>query len=150
VTTHHALFFNILFNSFKSDPHIAQKGYILSKSNLELHLKEQKADSPFAYHHVVVSEIGRAIENNEVQKHHFNLFRTLLEKTSNFLGYKRWEDMLVGDAYGNVIKKIFHHYSHSSLSELEHKDLSPQDKDDFATAYRSFIQDFKWGGAAHD
>lgn len=150
VTTHHALFFNILFNAFKSDPQIAQKGYILSKSNSELHLNEQKADSPFAYHHVAISEIKNAIKNNDIQKYHFNLFRTLLEKTSNFLGYKRWEEMLEGDAYGNVIKKIIHHYSHGSLSELEPKDLSAQDKADFETAYNSFIQEFKWGRATHD
>jgi hypothetical protein len=150
VTTHHALFFNILFNAFKNDPLIAQKGYMLSKTNKGLHLTEQKADSPFAYHHVVVSEIGRAIASNDIQKHHFNLFRTLLEKTANFLGHRRWEEMLAGDTYGKVIKKILHHYSHGSLSELEHKDLSAQDKDDFVAAYSSFIKDFKWGAAAHD
>ncbi len=143
ITTHHALFFNILFNS--RNKYCSMKSYILSKSDAGFHLEKQETDAPFAYHHVVRHEIERAIKNEGVQKYHFNLFRALLEKTANFLGYRNWEDMLVGDAYGKVIKKTLHHYSHNSLSTIEPKDLSERDKEDFKAAFNSFAKEFKWG-----
>ena len=97
ITTHHALFFNILFNARKKK--WDRMAYILSKSGAEIHLKTQGNDSPFAYHHVIISEIKDAIARNDLKKYHFNLFRALLEKTANFLGYSGGWKQLLSEEY---------------------------------------------------
>ena len=57
ITTHHALFFNVLFNANRKN--WDRKNYILSKSGADFLLKSQGNDSPFAYHHVVIAEIKK-------------------------------------------------------------------------------------------
>ena len=144
ITTHHALFFNVLFNDRMKN--WDKENYILSKSGTEIHLKTQKKDSPFAYHHVIISEIEEAIAKNDLKKYHFNLFRALLEKTANFLGYSGgWKEILSEKGHGRTLIRTFDHYSHNSLSDLEPKDLSEDNKNDFKEAFRLFIQEFKWG-----
>ena len=144
ITTHHALFFNVLFNARMNN--WDKKNYILSKSGTEIHLETHKKDSPFAYHHVIISEIEEAIANNDLKKYHFNLFRALLEKTANFLGYTEgWKEILSEKEHGKAFIKTLDHYSHNSLSDVEPKDLSEDNKDDFKEAFRFFIQEFKWG-----
>lgn len=146
ITTHHALFFNVLFNSFrrvaKSD---AKKYfYIFSKSDNTLILEEQRSDSPFAYHILIKNKIKEAIENDNLEKYHFNLFRTLLEKTASFLGYGSWSDCILNEESKEEITRIVNLYSHSKLSELESGNLSSADKELLTRAFNAFVEDFKY------
>lgn len=142
ITTHHALFYNVLFNADKKNWN--GKNYIFSRSDTKMHLKLQNNDSPFAYHHVIKSEIEEAIDKNNLKKYHFNLFRALLEKTANFLGYPEgWKKLI--EKHGKDFIQTLNHYSHGSLSDLESNDLSEEDKKAFKEAFSSFIEEFKWG-----
>lgn len=145
ITTHHALFFNILFNFRRGK--WDKKSYILSRSGEEIHLKRQRDDSPFAYHHGIIVEIKNAIEGNVIKKHHFNLFRSLLEKTANFLGYREgWRECLPEQSENDkALIKTLNHYSHNSLSYLEPGDLSEEEKEAFKRTFRAFLEKFKWG-----
>ncbi|HBS11558.1 MAG TPA: anticodon nuclease [Flavobacteriaceae bacterium] len=143
VTTHHALFYNIFFNSFGRDGKFKSYPYILSKKETKLKLEKQKNDSPFGYHLLIKDEIKKAIDSGNIQKYHFNLFRSLLEKTANFLGYNNWYDCITGDKK-QEITKIVNLYSHSKLVEMEYKELSDESKDLFKTTFNNFIRDYNW------
>lgn len=145
ITTHHALFFNVLFNTRMKN--WDKKNYILSRSGADIHLKTQGSDSPFAYHHVIKSEIEDAINAKDLKKYHFNLFRALLEKTANFLGHNNWNECLPEIESKKVFIKILNHYSHDKSSDLESKDLPKEDKDAFEEAFDSFLKKYKWGNA---
>lgn len=144
VTTHHALFYNVLYNEYRRNRGYNFKPYILKKNNKMYELKIQKADSPFGYHLMVKEEIEKAIKEDNVQKYHFNLFRSLLEKTSNFLGYSNWADCIENDNKKEFLR-IINLYSHSRLSDIEYKELTYEDKELFINTYNKFIEDFKWG-----
>ena len=144
ITTHHALFFNVLFNAKRKD--WDRKFYVLSKSDMEMSLKEQNDDSPFAYHHIIISEIRDAINNDGLKRYHFNLFRALLEKTANFLGYSDgWKKLLSEEKRGKDFIKKLDHYSHNSLSDLEPKYLSENNRKEFEESFNFFLKEFKWG-----
>jgi hypothetical protein len=143
VTTHHALFYNIFFNSFRRNRDFKDYLYILSKIETRLKLKKQKDDSPFGYHFVVKDEIQKAIDSNNVKKYHFNLFRSLLEKTANFLGYDYWADCISGDNK-QEITRLLNLNSHNKLSELENKELPDENKTLFETTFNDFIDEYKW------
>ena len=145
ITTHHALFYNVLFNSFKRNTKDYNfKPLILVKNDKKHELKDQKIDSPFAYHLMVKDEIQKAIDEDKLEKYHFNLFRSLIEKTSSFLGYSNWGDCIVGANKKEFIRMI-NLYSHSRLSDLEYKELPDYDKKIFIDTYNDFIMEFKWG-----
>lgn len=144
ITTHHALFFNILANSFKRDSNCNFKSYCLYKEdNCPFNLLEQKDDSPFSYHLSIRKMIQNAIDNDSIEKYHFNLFRALLEKTANFLGHPNWADCMSGSRKPEFIK-LLHLYSHGKLVEIEHKMLPVNDKALFKETFDTFTADYKW------
>ncbi len=143
ITTHHALFYNVMYNSLQKNNF---KSYILSKNETLLNLKKFETDAPFSYHLLVKKEIKDAIKNDVLRKYHFNIFRSLLEKTSNFLGYKNWGDCILDKYdYRGEFLRIVNLYSHGRLSDLEYSELSPEEKQIFVNAYNDFEINFKWG-----
>jgi len=92
ITTHNPLFYNVLHNEFKKDTF---KKYLLKKhEDGEYELVPQPNDSPFSYHLYLKAELEKAIETGQLNKYHFNFLRNILEKTSTFLGYQNWADLL--------------------------------------------------------
>jgi len=148
VSTHHALFYNVLFNEIKRDRDIKKKVfYSLNRNNNKFLLKTQN-DSPFGYHLIVKQEIQYAISENRIEKYHFSLFRNLLEKTATYLGYVNWGDLLVGDGISEenrqgYIRRI-NLYSHNKHSEQEYKELIPAEKEMLKLLFNNFIHEFKW------
>ncbi|HEK9698414.1 TPA: AAA family ATPase, partial [Streptococcus equi subsp. equi] len=112
VSTHQALFYNVLYNEIRFDRRIKKKVFYVMKATDEIEDEKQfkylltdvEGDSPFGYHLRVREELRKAIQDEQVEKFHFALFRNLVEKTATFLGYGRWENILLGlDVAGHVI-----------------------------------------------
>lgn len=113
ITTHNPLFYNVLCNTLKG----AKRLYLEKLDDGSFEIKESN-DSPFSYHLFLLSELDKAIQNNEIKKYHYNLLRQLLEKTATFLGYDSWKELLPGDAsasqiYYNLIINLCSHAKHS-------------------------------------
>lgn len=142
ITTHHALFYNILFNEFSRKKGYMTIPWLLSNHWSGLKLEKQD-DSPFGYHLVIKDKIQEAINTHNLEKYHFNLFRSLLEKSANFLGYSNWSDCLKND-HKKEIMRLVNLYSHGKLSELESKHFPDEHKDLFTRVFNDFISEFKW------
>ena len=137
ITTHNPLFYNVLYNEFNNpDP---QRGYKVKHSikrrfeklsDGTFSLVEQANDSPFSYHLFLLSELEKAIQAEDIQKYHFNFLRNILEKTSTFLGYVKWRDLLpeetdgAREAYYNRIINLSSHgkFSGEEVSIIEDND----------------------------
>jgi CRISPR/Cas system CSM-associated protein Csm2 small subunit len=140
ITTHHALFYNVILNSFKREKGHKLESYSFTKDGGVLKFKKQ-GDSPFGYHLLLKEDIRNAILSNSIERYHFNLFRNLLEKTSNFLGLKKWSDCISGGNKDQFIR-LLNLYSHSRLSDLESRELSCEDKDIFKQTFDIFIKEY--------
>lgn len=147
ITTHHALFFNVLFHKNKDTWN--KKNYILSKTENTFKLKKQPTESPFAYHHTVISEIQRAINDNNLKKYHFNLFRTLLEKTANFVGNNDWKKCLDGIPTNEDFLKVIDHYSHDRLSDLEYSNLLDAQIKTYENVFTAFLVKYNFVEVLH-
>lgn len=142
ITTHHALFYNVLYNSFYRFKKEKKYFYILHKNdNNELELRGQNNWSPFGYHLLIKDEIQKAINTWNIQKYHFNLFRNLLEKSSSFLWINNYWDLINWENKDEFLR-IINLYSHSSLDELEYRELSEKDKKIFIEKFEKFIQKY--------
>lgn len=129
ITTHNPLFYNILHNEFKKGTF---KKYFLKKNeDGEYDLVSQSSDSPFSYHLFLKTEIEKAIETGQLKKYHFNFLRNVLEKTSTFLGYDNWGELLPKASNGNINPyetRIVNISSHSKHSGDEIVELTDDDK----------------------
>ncbi|MFN7663103.1 MAG: anticodon nuclease [Alphaproteobacteria bacterium] len=119
ITTHSPLFYNVLHNELNN-----KACYLLERlEDGTFGLTEKHGDSnkSFSYHLYLKQILEQAIADNQIQKFHFTLLRNLYEKTSNFLGYKQWTDLLEtapGDK-DSYLKRIITFSSHRTLSNEE-------------------------------
>lgn len=129
ITTHNPLFYNVLHNEFKK---ATFKKYFLKKDeDGQYNLESQSNDAPFSYHLFLKAEIEKAIETGQVQKYHFNFLRNILEKTSTFLGYENWGELLPKTVEGKTDpyeSRIINISSHSKHSTEEIVQLTENDK----------------------
>ncbi|MCQ4241007.1 anticodon nuclease [Stutzerimonas stutzeri] len=126
VSTHSALFYNVLYNEVG-----AKSGYILSRLDDGTYVHEEKegdSNKSFSYHLHIKSLIEQAVATNSVQRYHFALLRNLYEKTANFLGYRRWSELLPEDkkAYAS---RVMNFYPHNTLSNEEIAEPTPPEKE---------------------
>lgn len=136
ITTHNPLFYNVLFNELNSDDGAyKKKGFekfrLIKLDDGTFQLINQPNDSPFSYHLYLKSELEKLIETGEVRKYHFNFLRNILEKTSTFLGYPKWGDLLPkvdGNRPNPYESRIINISSHSKYSGEEVVDLTEDDK----------------------
>lgn len=156
ITTHNPLFYNVLFNELNSD----DGSY--KKKNFEKHrmakledgsyqLIQQTNDSPFSYHLYLKSELEKAIESGQISKYHFNFLRNILEKTSTFLGYKKWGDLLPKTDDGKINPyeaRIINISSHSKHAGEEVADLSEDDKRVLTYLVRQINEMYRFGSSA--
>jgi hypothetical protein len=150
ITTHHALFFNVLFNALRAGRDKRYVAYLLGKvSTSGWTLKRQQQDSPFSYHLEVIREIETAISDGAVRRVHFNQFRTLLEKTATFLGYSGGWGQLLSGADGAVLTRALNLYSHDRLADLDYAELPADYIDAFSAQFRSFMKAFGWAEQRH-
>ncbi len=137
ITTHNPLFYNVLWNELNNADHETDDKTKKSlKKRLErlndgTYILHDSNDSPFSYHLFLLSELEKAIQSGEVKKYHYNFLRQILEKTSTFLGYKKWRELLTllseddaHEAYYNRIINICSHGRHSGeeTSLIDDKD----------------------------
>ncbi|EHK2886884.1 AAA family ATPase [Vibrio parahaemolyticus] len=146
ITTHSPLFYNVLYNELNND----LKNPVEGKSPAWLYKRDQSEkhrlvknvdetfellssnDHPFSYHLFLLSEIREAINKKQVRKYHFSFMRNILEKAATFLGYPRWEDLLIKTAEGSpdpFSNRILNLASHSAHAGEEITDIEEKDKE---------------------
>ena len=125
ITTHNPLFYNVMYNELGS-----KNGFMLNKNeDGSYHLDTRFGDSNknFSYHQYLIDMIKQAINENKIEKFHFILLRNLYEKAANFLGYKKWSDLLPDDKE-IYASRIMNFYSHRTLLNEEIKEPTEPEK----------------------
>jgi hypothetical protein len=129
ITTHSPLFFNVLFNELglarKQDS--ARMLSRLDDGTFSLETKNGDSNKSFSYHLHLKQTLEQAIAANKIERYHFTLLRNLYEKTSSFLGYPRWSQLLPADQQ-LYLNRIIQFTSHSTLSNEAVAEPSPQEK----------------------
>lgn len=156
ISTHHTLFYSVLFNELKNkhfdettneEVRIPFSSYFLEKNENKYFLKEIR-DNIFSYHLKIKQEIQNAINENRVERYHFTLFRNLLEKTANYLGYNSWGKLIIGeritdDNRAAYVRRI-NLFSHNNYSDMEYSELKPEEKKMLEFLFENFKKEFKW------
>lgn len=128
ITTHNPLFYKVLFNEFNR-VRSTKKMRLEKLNDGTFSIGELASDSPFSYHLFLLSELEKAIQPpSDIKKFHFNFLRNILEKTSTFLGYNKWEDLLPQESREAYYKRIINLSSHSKHNGDEISIVEENDK----------------------
>lgn len=128
IATHNPLFYNVLHNQFNRVKK-TKKWRLEKMDDGSFSIVEHLNDSPFSYHLYLLSELEKAIQPPyNIQKYHFNFLRNILEKTSTFLGYNKWEELLPQDSRQAYYDRILNLSSHSKHHGEEVSIIEENDK----------------------
>ena len=94
VSSHHALFFNVMCNELRrakeGEPKVQHKRYFLHRASSEGNYTLRGTDdTPFFHHVATLAELQRAANPNTgtLYTYHFNALRSVMEKTASFFGH---------------------------------------------------------------
>ena len=159
LSTHQPLFYNVLYNEIRFERKIKNTSFYVMKKEIENNdevkyiLSDVEKDSPFGYHLKVREELRWAVDSGRVEKFHYALFRNLLEKTATFLGYGRWEEVLLGlEVAGDEITseniELYDQridlFTHNRQSDLEYRELQEREKNTLIELFNSFEIKYKF------
>ena len=145
ITTHNILFYNVLYNEL--DLNKKKGSYILLKNedgSFDILEKQGDSNKSFSYHLHLKEVIEKAIENRQVERFHFMLLRNLYEKTANFLGYTQWSKILPKDGRGNYFQRIINFTSHSTLSNEEFAEPTPQEQETVKLLLKHLLDNYNF------
>ncbi len=138
ISTHHTLFFNVLCNELgKARKYFVNKnatssGYVL---------REETGDTPFFHHVAALAELYQAAQEDRLFTHHFNMLRTILEKTASFHGHKSFSVCIKqqdDDPDGILHARLINILSHGNYSLFEPQQMLDENK----AYFRKILHDF--------
>ena len=141
ISTHHILFFNVLFNELKNKK---SNRYFLYKNTNESFTLRKTNDTPFFHHVASLSELKHAMESDKIKTFHFNMLRSILEKTSSFFGFNNF-GRCIHDIDDNVLfERALNLLSHGKYSIYEPVDMSEDNKDLFKRILGAFLGKYQF------
>lgn len=137
VSSHHALFFNVVCNELKS---AKTKRYFLHRPNGTDEFTLRATDeTPFFHHVAMLSEIRKAAESGALFTYHFNMLRSILEKTATFFGKKDFSACLEGVEDEALYSRALNLLSHGKYSLYEPTEMLEDNKQLFRDILSAFL-----------
>ena len=152
ISTHHNLFFNVLHYELKNSFGGKRSQYVLARERVanQYELHPQKGDTP-AFHHVsTLVELDKVARGKAIHTHHFNMLRTVLEKTALFHGYTHFGACIKtgGDDTDGVLHQRFVDLlSHGKYSLYEPSEMGDETKKFFRKIVRDFLSRYPYNKA---
>jgi len=145
ISTHHVLFFNVLSNEIKnllSTRDFPQYCLSRSRKSVDYHLFRQKSDTPFFHHVAALVQLYEAAQSEKIYTHHFNMLRSILEKTAVFHGYGHFSSCIkedANDADGILHQRFVDLLSHGKYSLYEPQEMGDETKGYFRKILHEFL-----------
>ena len=144
ISSHHPLFFNVMHNEL--DAHKSKKvaAYFLSKSRVDgSYSLRYTGATPFFHHVAIISELYKAEQSGELYTHHFNMLRSVLEKSASFHGFSNFSACIAQDA--DDPERILHSrliniLSHGNYSLFEPQPMLDENKAYFRKIFHDFLK----------
>ncbi|OPX89383.1 MAG: hypothetical protein A4E53_01565 [Pelotomaculum sp. PtaB.Bin104] len=146
ISSHHTLFFNVLYNEFR---YAMKKEKVLScflKKNNENKYELQKTnDTPRFYHVAMLKELHEVSKSGNLYTYHFAILRSIMEKTATFHGFDHIGDIIKpeGDDLERTIQKRYVQLlSHGNYSHFEPVEMMEENKENFRKILKEFMEKY--------
>ena len=98
IYSHHALFFNVIHNELDVRKSKKAASYFLSQSKgTGGYGLQYTSATPFFQHVAMLTELYQAEQSGKLYTYHFNMLRSLLEKSASFHGFKNFSACIKKD-----------------------------------------------------
>lgn len=143
ISTHHSLFFNVLFNEFGRK--VKNKRYFLHFKAPDEYALQDTGDSPFFHHIATLSELKQVVESDKIYTYHFNALRSILEKTTSFFGYDKIDKCIHGLEDEVVLfERALQLFSHGKYSIFDPVEMGDDNKDLFKRILSGFLGKYEF------
>lgn len=146
ISSHHALFFNVMFNELKK----AVKYMLCSHDGSTKYTLEDTTDTPHFHHVAMLKLLDDAARRNELYTYHFGILRNLMEKAASFHGFNNLSDFIKRDADdpdGVLHHRIIQLLNHGGYSHFEPQEMMPENKQHFKNILARFMVDYEFNPA---
>lgn len=155
ISSHHSLFYNVMYNELRYDKN---KSYFLHKSKDETYRLQATDDTPFFHHIEQLCELNdvvkkyeqaekddkKVIQSNILKTYHFNILRSVFEKTSIFFGRDDFsyclQDVDDKDLYSRAVNIM----SHGRYSLFAPSGMMKENAELFVKIFKSFVDKYKF------
>lgn len=142
ISSHHSLFFNVVCNELKKERH---KKYFLHRPNRgsEYALRATN-DTPFFHHVAMLSEVKKAADSDALYTYHFNMLRSILEKTAVFFGHDDFSACIHGVDDEVLYARALNLLSHGQYAIYEPREMVEDTKALFRQILGAFLNRYQF------
>ncbi|QNF32258.1 AAA family ATPase [Adhaeribacter swui] len=137
ISSHHSLFFNVMYNELRNMEH---KSHFLHKNGTDGYILRATDDTPFFHHVALLTELKKAADTGKVNTYHFNMLRSVLEKTSTFFGYDEFSKCIYGVDDEVLFSRALNLLSHGKYSVYQPVEMNIDNKDLFKRILNAFLE----------
>ena len=151
ISTHHALFFNVLYNEFGREG--IEKRFLFKNSENGKYIIRNTGDTPFFHHVALLKELIKAVKTGKLYTYHFNVLRSILEKTASFHGFDRFSECIKkdpADLDGTIHARMVNLFSHGGYSILEPVEMVEDNKIAFKEILEGFMESYTFNSELFD
>lgn len=141
ISSHHTLFFNVLCNELNNPLR-----YFLSHDDAGYHLRDT-THTPRFYHVAMLKELRKAADSGRLYTYHFNILRSILEKTATFHGFNHFGDIIKrdpDDEDGELHQRYVNLLSHGNYSLFEPVEMLEENKEIFRKILNDFMNSYRF------
>jgi len=142
VSSHHALFFNVLCNEISN----AEQMFLQRDTKNDTYILKDTRKTPFFHHVALLKELKKAADTGELYTYHFNILRSILEKTASFHGFAHFSSCIrKGEGEDDPVhKRILDLLSHGNYSLFDPKEMVEENKEHFKRILNNFLDDYNF------
>ena len=147
ISSHHSLFFNVMWHELEARRGQCQPYFLNFDSDTGGYTLRWTGDTPFFHHVALLKQLHGAAESGQLYTYHFNILRSILEKTAAFHGFKHFSACIrrdKDDSEGIVHSRIINILSHGDYSLFEPLEMLEENKRYFRTILYSFMRDYRF------
>jgi hypothetical protein len=112
VSSHHALFFNVVCNELHTNRDAHKRYFLHRPERGSTYTLRATNDTPFFHHVAMLAEIKKAADGGKLYTYHFNMLRSILEKTATFFGNDDFSSCIHGlddeDLFARALNLLSH------------------------------------------
>jgi len=140
LSTHHALFFNVVCNELKKEAH---KKYFLHRPDRgTAYTLRATDDVPFFHHVATLAEIQKAAAGGKLYTYHFNMLRSIMEKTATFFGHDDFSSCIHGVEDEVLYSRALNLLSHGKYAIYQPVEMVDDTKKLFREILSAFLSKY--------
>lgn len=149
ISTHHALFFNVMWNMLnekgKNNP--LQPYFLNGNKETGDYTLRYTNETPFFHHVALLKQLHEAAKADQLYTYHFNILRSILEKTATFHGFPNFSACIkqdTDDEDGVLHARLINVLSHGNYSLFEPREMLEENKVYFKKILNDFMANYRF------